>query len=147
MKVILLQNVKNVGKKDEIADVSDGYAQNFLIKKGLAIKYTSGSKTYLEKELQEKEEKEQELIKEANILKAKIEKMNLTFKLKTGKEGKLFGSVSSKQIAEEFAKKDIKIDKKLIKFKHAIDSLGTHIVEINLHKKVIANVVIVVEEV
>ncbi len=147
MKVILLQNVKNVGKKDEIADVSDGYAQNFLIKKGLAIKYTSGSKTYLEKELQEKEEKEQELIKEANILKAKIEKMNLTFKLKTGKEGKLFGSVSSKQIAEEFAKKDIKIDKKLIKLTHAIDSLGTHIVEINLHKKVIANAVIVVEEV
>jgi large subunit ribosomal protein L9 len=147
MKVILLQNVKNVGKKDEIVEVSDGYAQNFLFKKGLAIKYTAGSKNHLDKELQEREEKEQELIKAANIEKEKIEKTKLTFKLKTGKEGKLFGSVSSKQIAQEFAKKDIKIDKKLINITHTIDSLGTHIVEINLHKKVVAKATVVVEEV
>ena len=77
MKVILLQNVKNVGKKDEIVEVSDGYAQNFLFKKGLAIKYTAGSKNHLDKELQEREEKEQELIKQQILKKKKSKKLNL----------------------------------------------------------------------
>lgn len=147
MKVILLEDVKKQGKKDQVIDVSDGYAQNFLIKRGLAVKYTTGSKAHLEKELEEKDLKEQDLIKNANLIKAKIEKMDLIFKVKTGKEGKMFGSISSKQIAEELSKKDIKVDKKTIDIKVPIDSLGTHIININLHKKVSAKAKVIVKEV
>ncbi len=147
MKVILLQDIKKQGKKDEIIEVSDGYAQNFLIKKGLAIKYTSGSKAYLDKELEVKDLQEKELIKEANTIKNKIQKQDFIFNVKTGKEGKMFGSISTKQIADELLKQNIKIDKKMINIKTPIDTLGTHIVNINLHKKVIAEIKIIIKEV
>lgn len=147
MKVILLQDVKKQGKKDDVIDVADGYAQNFLIKKGLAIKYTAGSKTYLEKELKEKEKHDAKNIKEAELIKNKLDKMTLVFDVKTGKEGKMFGSISSKQIVEELLNKDIKIDKKTIKIDNSIDTIGQHEVNINLHKKVSAKLKIQVKEV
>ncbi len=147
MKVILLQDVKKQGKKDDIIEVADGYAQNFLIKKGLAIKYTSGSKSYLEKELKAEKKQEEDNIKEANLVKSKLEKLDVVFKVKTGKEGKMFGSISTKQIADELLKKDIKIDKKVIKIDGSIDTLGHHLVKINLHKKVSAKLNIQVKEV
>lgn len=146
MKVILLQDVKKQGKKDDVIEVSDGYAQNYLIKRGLAVRYTTGSKAILEKELEEKDSKEQDLIKNANLIKKQIEKVELTFKVKTGKEGKMFGTITSKQITEELSKKDIKIDRKMIKINVPIDSLGTHNVNINLHKKVQAKAKIIVNE-
>ncbi len=146
MKVILLQDVKKQGKKDDVIEVSDGYAQNYLIKRGLAVRYTTGSKAILEKELEEKDSKEQDLIKNANLIKKQIEKVELTFKVKTGKEGKMFGTITSKQVAEELSKKDIKIDRKMIKINVPIDSLGTHNVNINLHKKVQAKAKIIVNE-
>lgn len=146
MKVILLQDVKKQGKKDDVIEVSDGYAQNYLIKRGLAVRYTTGSKAILEKELEEKDSKEQDLIKNANLIKKQIEKVELTFKVKTGKEGKMFGTITSKQIVEELSKKDIKIDRKMIKINVPIDSLGTHNVNINLHKKVQAKAKIIVNE-
>ncbi len=147
MKVILLKDVKKQGKKDDVIEVSDGYAQNFLINKGLAIKYTEGSKKHLEKTLKAKEDEEQELIKKCNLIKGKIEKIELIFKVKVGKEGKMFGSISSKQICEELAKKGIDIDKKTINITNQIDTLGIHNVDINLHKKVIAKVKVTVKEV
>lgn len=136
MKVILLKDVKKQGKKDDVIEVSDGYAQNFLIKNGLAIKYTDGSKKRLENQLETREQEEQALIKEQQKVKEKLEKIELKFKVKTGNQGKVFGSISSKQIAEELAKKDFKIDKKTIEINNSIDSLGTHIIYVNLHKKV-----------
>jgi len=140
MKVILLSDVKNQGKKDDVIEVSDGYAHNFLIKKGLAIKYTEGSKNKLEQELADKNQKEVDLIKNCEKIKTELEKKELIFKVKVGKEGKLFGSVSTKQISDELNKIGFKIDKKLIEVKTPIDSLGSYIININLHKKVIAQV-------
>ena len=146
MKVILLKDVKKQGKKDEIIEVSDGYAENFLIKNGLAVKYTTGSKNVLDKTLEKRKSDEDALIAECQKQKEKIENLELTFKVKTGKQGKVFGSISSKQIAEELYKKNINVDKKLIKIDIAIDTLGVHLVNINLHKKVVAQIKINVKE-
>lgn len=147
MKVILLKDVKKQGKKDEIIEVSDGYAQNYLIRNGFAIKYTPGSKTHLENNLNKRKKEEEILIKELNILKKKIEEKEFIFKVKVGKEGKLFGSISSKQITEKLTENNITVDKKNINITSPVDSLGTHIVEINLHKKVKAKAKILVKEV
>ena len=146
MKVILLQDVKKQGKKDQIIEVSDGYAQNFLIKNGLAVKYTTGSRDILDKELKIKDDKEKALIKECEEIKKSLEGIKVVFKVKTGKQGKIFGSISSKQITEELSKKGIDIDKKIIKIDSPIDTLGHHIVTVNLHKKVTGKLEIVVEE-
>ncbi len=146
MKVILLKDVKKQGKKDEIIEVSDGYAENFLIKNGLAVKYTTGSKNILDNELNKRKSEEEALIEKCQKLKELIEKLEITFKVKVGNNGKVFGSISSKQIVEELSKKNINIDKKIIKIDCPIDSLGTHIVLINLHKKVVAQLKINVKE-
>ena len=146
MKVILLKDVKKQGKKDQIIEVSDGYANNFLIKNGFAVKYTETSKNRLSNELEKRALDEKLLINECNMLKEKIEKLTLTFKVKVGKNGKIFGSVSSKQIAEELEKKGINVDKKTIEINYPIDSLGIHEVDIKLHKSVIAKANIAVKE-
>jgi len=147
MKVILLKDVKKQGKKDEIIEVSDGYAQNFLIKNGYAIKYTSGSKTHLENKLNMRKKEEEKLINELKIIKKQIEDKEFIFKVKVGKEGKLFGSISSKQIFEKLAENNIIIDKKNINIKSSVDTLGVHIIDINLHKNVTAKAKILVKEV
>lgn len=139
MKVILLKDVKKQGKKDQVIDVSDGYANNFLIKQGLAVPYTTVNKNRLERELQHREDAEETLIKECNELKRKLELLTIKFTANTGKDGRMFGSISSKQIASELKNKGYDIDKKIISSDHPIDTLGTHIVKINLHKKVVAD--------
>ena len=146
MKVILLKDVKKQGKKDDILEVSDGYAQNYLFKNGLAVKYTNASKNILDNELKSREIKDNLLVKDCEDLKKKIEKLDLVFKVKVGSNGKVFGSISSKQIVEELSKKGINIDKKTIKINNPIDTLGVHIVDINLHKKVSAKLNIQVKE-
>ncbi|MCI8330663.1 MAG: 50S ribosomal protein L9 [Bacilli bacterium] len=134
MKIILIDNVKGTGKKDEIKEVKDGFA-SFLIKEKKAVPYSNKSKEVLDTELEDKKQKEETLIKEMTELKKRLEQMEIKFKVNTGKEGRVFGSISSKQISEELNKKDIKIDKKLITANN-INCLGTHYVTIDLHKKV-----------
>ena len=136
MKVILLQDIKKQGKKDQIINVSDGYAQNFLIKNGLAVQATETSKKKLAKELDIKKQEEDANIEECKKIKEQLSNMEISIKVKTGEQDKVFGTVSSKQICEELKKKNINIDKKKIKLDHPLDSLGTHLVKIELHKKV-----------
>lgn len=136
MKIILLENVKGTGKKDEIKEVKDGFG-NFLIKSKKAVSYSEKSKEVLKTQLENKKEEEDRIYKEALELKSKLEKTKLTFKVKTGVQDKVFGSISSKQISEELKKKNLNVDKKIIDAEN-INSLGMHLVKIKLHKKVTA---------
>ena len=138
MKVIFLKDVKGQGKKDEIKEVKDGYAENFLIKNGYAIKYSSRSSEILDRQLTDRKNKEDELIKECEKIKKSLEKTELELKVKTGKQDKVFGSISSKQISDELSKKGYNIDKKKIVINENINTLGTYVVTINLHAKVVA---------
>ena len=139
MKVILLKDVKKQGKKGDILEVKDGYG-TFLINKGEAVLATSNSVNRLDRENKEKELNENKLIKECEVLKKKLENLKISFKVKTGEQDRVFGSISAKQIVEELKNKGYNIDKKQIKINNVISSLGFHNVDIELHKKVIANI-------
>ncbi len=136
MKVILLKDVKSQGKKDDIINVSDGYANNYLIKNGLAVAYSKTSKNILDQEIKVKEEKEEEIIKNCNEIKKKLEDKTFDFKVKTGAQDKVFGTVSSKQISDKLKTLGYNVDKRLIKIDNPISTLGVTKVEIELHKKV-----------
>ena len=136
MKIILLEDVKGKGKKDDIINVSDGYGKNYLLKNKLGVLYTEGSKKVLDKEIKIRQDKENALVSDLSKIKAKLENKNIKFKVKVGKEDRVFGNVSTKQISEEVKKLGFNIDKKCIKPDSNIDSLGTHRVLIELHKKV-----------
>lgn len=139
MKVILLQDVKKQGKKDDIIDVNDGYANNFLIKNKLAVPYTKASKGILDSEIDKRNKDEEALIKECEEIKKRLEKTDFSFTFKSGADGKLFGTVSSKQLSEELKRNGFDIDKKKIEMEK-IDTLGVYNIKINLHKKVVANI-------
>lgn len=142
MKVILLSDVKKVGKKGEIKEVANGYGRNFLIAKGLAVEATKKSMEVLGEQKEADKQKEQQLEKEAEALKKKLEQITLEFKVKTGSGGKVFGNISSKQVVEELKKKyDITIDKRKFIDAHAATSLGMTLFKIDLYKnKVIGEV-------
>lgn len=137
MKVILLEDVKKQGKKGEIITVADGYG-NFLIKNQQAILASSNGVARLNKEKERDRIAEENLIKECEKIKTKLEKEKISFKVKTGEGDRLFGSVSVKQISSFLQEKGYNIDKKQIKPTSSLSSLGFHNVDIELHKKVIA---------
>lgn len=144
MKIILIDNVKGTGKKDEVKEVKDGYG-SFLIKNRKAVLYSDRSKDILKTQIKEREDKEALLVKEMNEIKNKLEKDTLTFNVKTGDAGKVFGSISSKSISEELKKKGYSIDKKIINAEN-LNTLGTHIVKINLHKQVTTELNVVLKD-
>ena len=136
MKVIFIKDLKKQGKVDEIKEVSDGYAVNFLIKIGYAVKYTKSSNDRLNGDIKKRELKEEKEIKEANTIKAKLEKEKIVFNVKTGKDGKVFGTISTKQISEKLNELGYNIDKKKIILDSQLNTIGVHNVKIMLHKKV-----------
>ena len=140
MKVILLKDVKKQGKKDDIIEVSDGYGMNYLIKNGLAVVATKTSTKILSNELDKRKQEEEELVKKMQEMRDKIIRENITFKVKTGAMDKVFGNVSSKQIAEYLNKMGYKVDKKQIQIDAPLDTLGVHNVTVELHKKVRFNI-------
>ena len=138
MKVILKENIKSIGKKDEIVNVSDGYARNFLFAKNLAVEANAANLAKLKtKKDSEKYKKNQEK-EEAEKIAKKLSEIKLEIKVKAGENGKIFGGVSSKEIADKLEQEyNIKIDKKKVDLKEAIKTLGVTIVEIKLYEGVI----------
>ena len=145
MKVIFIKDLKKQGKVNQIKEVSDGYATNFLIKNGYAVKYTKTSSAILDKNLEDKKIEDEKNKNKALALKKEIEKNTIEFKLASNK-GKVFGSISNKQMTEELNKLGITIDKKMLSSNNAINSLGVHIVDITLYKNVIAKLNVKVTE-
>lgn len=140
MKVILKEDVKKVGKKGDVVDVADGYGRNYLIARGLAVAETKKSLEILDEQKAEAAAIEAENVKKAQETAAQMEKMMLQFTVKSGAEGRVFGSVSTKQIVEALNKQGIKVDKRKILDTNPIQSLGVSNVRIELHKGVIGTI-------
>ena len=138
MKVILLDNIKGVGKKDEIVNVNDGYARNFLFPKKLAVEANNSNLSKLKAKEDSKTYKKEEDKKVALDLKEKLSKITLVIKVKAGENGKIFGGVTSKEISEKLKEQyKIALDKKKIDLKETIKTLGMQTVEIKLFEGVI----------
>jgi len=147
MKVILLEDVKSLGKKGDIVNASDGYARNLLLPRNLAVEATPGNMKDLEAKKRGEARIAAENLKAAEELKAKIEASEVQVAIKVGSGGKTFGSVSAKEIAEA-AKSQIglEIDKKKMVLPNPIRELGTSTVEIRVHPKVTASLKVNVKE-
>ncbi len=147
MKVILLQDVKNVGKKGQTIEVSDGYANNFLLPKRLGVNATKRSVEILDKQKADARILDEKNRKEAEELKEKLKTITLEFTCKTGKDGKLFGSVSSKQVVEKLKTSyGITIDKRKFVDKETVNTLGVTILKNELYKGVVAEIKVHVSE-
>lgn len=147
MKVILLQDVKSLGKKDQIVEVSDGYARNMLLPKKLGMEATSKNLNDLKLKKAHEDKVAAEVLADAQALAAQIEKESITLSIKMGEKGRTFGSISSKEIAEAIKSQlGHDIDKKKIVMKDAIKAPGTRTVGIKLHTKVTADLTVKIEE-
>jgi large subunit ribosomal protein L9 len=147
MKVILLEDVKALGKKGQIVNVNDGYARNFILPKKLGLEATGKNLNDLKFQKANEEKVAQQILDEAKELGKKIEAGKVELAIKIGEGGRAFGSVSSKEIA--VAVKDqmgYDIDKKKIQLKDAIKTLGTHTVPVKLHPKVTVELKVIVTE-
>lgn len=141
MKVILKADIKGVGKKDEVINASDGYARNFLFPKNLAVEANAGNMSKLKGKQDSNAFKKSQEKQEAEKIAEKLSKILLKIKVKSGSNGKIFGGVSSKDIADNLEKQyKIKVDKKKIDLKETIKNLGTVNVDIKLFEGVIGKV-------
>lgn len=137
MKIILKQNMGKIGQIGNVVEVSDGFARNFLIPQGKAISFTAGNFKQIEYLKKREVEQTEGELKEVKELAVKINNISLEIKVKAGEEGKLFGSVTSKDIVEALLKEHgIELDKKKLNLKESLKKLGVHIVPINLYKDV-----------
>ena len=147
MKVILLEDVKSLGKKGEVVNVSDGYARNFIFKKNLGLEANVKNLNDLKLQKQNEEKVAQEHLEAAQELAKKLEAAKVELKIKTGEGGRTFGSVSSKEIAIAVKEQlGYDLDKKKIQIKEAIRTPGMHLVPVKLHQKVTAELKVHVGE-
>jgi large subunit ribosomal protein L9 len=146
MNIILMTDFESLGFEGDIVDVARGYARNYLIPKGIAIEATNANKKALElrkgkiiaKRMKDKEDAER--------AKERISQVTVTLKAKAGEEGKLYGSVTSRDIAQELEKRGIEVDRRKIIIEDAIRSMGEFEVLIKLHPEVVANIKVIVEK-
>lgn len=147
MKVILTEDVKSLGKKGEIVEVSDGYARNFILKKKKGLEANSKNLNDLKLKKANDDKLAQEQFEAAQELGKKIEAGKIEMSIKTGEGGKAFGSIASKEIAAEVKQQmGLDIDKKKIQLKEAIKTPGDHSVPVKLHPKVTAELKVIVSE-
>lgn len=147
MEVILLEDVKSLGKKGEVVKVSDSYARNFILPKKLGLEANNKNLNDLKLKKANDEKIAKEQLEAAKKLAGEMEEMSVKMKIKTGEGGRTFGSVSSKEIAEEAKKQlGLDIDKKKIVLDEPIRTPGTHIVMVKLHREVQAKLKVVVNE-
>ncbi|MCI8540772.1 MAG: 50S ribosomal protein L9 [Erysipelotrichaceae bacterium] len=142
MKVILLNDVKKLGKKGDIVEVADGYGRNFLIRQHMAVEATKKSLEILDEQNLQDALKEKQREAEAQEIKKRLETITLEFKVKGGSDGRVFGSVSTKQIAEQLAAQyDIKIDKRKVLDTNKIAALGYTDVKVDLYNNKVIGVI------
>lgn len=147
MKVIFLKDVKGKGNKGDVKEVSVGYAQNFLLKNNLAIEATPGNMSKLKGQQNRVEKNAAEELEEANNLKVEIEKVTVEMKAKSGEDGRLFGSITTKQIADELNKTEsIKVDRRKMDLPDSIRALGFTNISIRIHPEVTATLKVHVTE-
>lgn len=147
MKVILKNDVKNIGKMGDVVKVADGYARNYLVPRGLAVVASTKNIKTIEHEKRIIKEKAKKIMNSAQELSDKISKITLIMKANAGEEGKLFGSVTTMDIAELIKNEGIEIDKKKISIDEPIKRLGTYIVHVKVHPDITTNITVqVVQE-
>ena len=143
IKVILLENIKGVGNKEQIVEVKDGYANNFLFPQKKAILATEENLNKLKQKNQKIINNDKKEIEKANLIKEKIENKIVNLKVKAGENGKIFGSVGTKEIIDEIEKQlDIKIDKKQMPSDARVKSLGNHNLILKLYKDIKVNIIL-----
>lgn len=147
MEVILLEDVKSLGKKGEIVKVNDSYARNCLLPKKLGLEANNKNLNDLKLQNANKAKIEKEKLEEAKALAERMKEMSVTLEIKSGEGGKTFGSVSTKEIAEAVKKQlGLELDKKKMVLDEPIRTLGNHIIQVKLHKDVTANLTVKVKE-
>lgn len=145
MKVILLQDDKTLGKKGDVVNAKEGYARNFLFPKKVAIEATPANMKVLDNHKRVQEQKEQEILAEAKNLEEELLKITLVIKTKTGENGKLFGSITTKEIAELLKEThNIDIDKRKLELEDSIKTVGNYVVKVKLHSKVTAKLNVII---
>lgn len=147
MQIILTQDVKALGKKGEMVNVSDGYARNFILPKKLGVEANAKNLNDLKLQKAAEEKRQKEILEEAKLLGKDIESKTLEVRIKTGEGGRTFGSISSKEISQELKTQyGLDIDKKKLQVNDPIKTLGTHTVPVKLHPQVTAELKVKVVE-
>jgi large subunit ribosomal protein L9 len=136
MEIILKQDIKNLGEKDDIVNVKPGYGRNYLIPQGFAILATESAKKVLAENLKQAQFKQDKIKKDAEAIAARLEGVKLTIGAKAGESGKIFGSVNTIQVADAFKRAGFDVDRRRITFETEPKFIGEYVANLNLHKEV-----------